>query len=96
MGGGRHPWVTPGGTHGCPPPTHGGGGHLGEVADDVGALAVHLGQEVEDEGLDVEVEGLVVQEELGQQAEVLAVDLGGVVTSCRDISRHIATYRDVA
>ena len=43
----------------------------------MGSLAVHLGQQVENEGLHVEVQRLVVQEQLGQQAEVLAVDLGG-------------------
>ena len=38
-------------------------------------LAVVLGQDVEEEGLHVIVERLVVQEELGQEAQVLAVDL---------------------
>ena len=38
-------------------------------------LLVHLRQDVEEEWLHVEVEGLVVQEELGHEAEVLAVDL---------------------
>jgi hypothetical protein len=36
---------------------------------------VALSHDVEEEGFDVIVEGLVVQEELGHQAEVLAVDL---------------------
>lgn len=43
------------------------------------AILVHLCQDVEQKRLNVEVECLVVQEELGHQAEVLAVDL--VVTA---------------
>ena len=43
------------------------------------ALLVHLRQDVEEEGLHVEVERLVVQEELGHEAEILAEDL--VVTA---------------
>ena len=46
---------------------------LAEVADEVAALGVGDGHDVEEEGLHVEVERLVVQEELGQQAQVLAV-----------------------
>ena len=46
---------------------------LAEVADEVAALGVGDGHDVEEEGLHVEVERLVVQEELGQQAEILAV-----------------------
>lgn len=49
--------------------------HLREVADNVGPLPVHLGQDVEDEGLHVKVQCLVVQEKLGQQAQVLTVNL---------------------
>lgn len=40
--------------------------HLGEVADDVRPLLVDLGQDVEDKGLHVKVQGLVVQEEFCQ------------------------------
>lgn len=39
-------------------------------------MPVHLGEDIEEEGLDVEVQGLVVEEQLGQQAQILAVDLG--------------------
>ena len=39
------------------------------------AFLVVPGEHVEEEGLHVVIEGLVVQEELGQQAEVLAVHL---------------------
>ena len=41
-------------------------------------LAVVLSQDIEEERLHVIVEGLVVEEELDQQTEVLAVDLVGV------------------
>ena len=45
------------------------------------AQLVHLCQHVEQEGLHIKVESLVVKKELGKEAEVLAVDL--VVTSVR-------------
>ena len=48
---------------------------LGEVAHDVVAAVVHLAHHVEEEGVRVVVERLVVQEELGQQAQVLGVVL---------------------
>lgn len=48
--------------------------YLGEVANEVATFAVVLGQDVEKEGLHVVVEGLVVQEQLGQQTQVLTVD----------------------
>lgn len=41
----------------------------------MGALPVHLGQDVKDEGLHIEVQCLVVQEKLGQQTQVLTVNL---------------------
>ena len=46
---------------------------LAEVPHEVRAVLVLLAQHVEEEVLDVEVKRLVVQEELGQQAQVLAV-----------------------
>ena len=42
------------------------------------ALAVVLGEHIEEEGLHVVVERLVVEEQLDEQAEVLTVDLVGV------------------
>lgn len=48
---------------------------LGEVADDVRPLPVHLGEDVEDKGLYVEVQRLVVQEQLSEQTQVLTVEL---------------------
>ena len=48
--------------------------YLGEVADEVASLAVILGQDVEKEGFHIVVEGLVIQEQLGQQTQVLTVD----------------------
>ena len=38
-------------------------------------LPVHLAENVENERLNVEVEGLVVKEQLGQEAQVLAIQL---------------------
>lgn len=46
------------------------------------ALAVVLREDVEKERLHVVVQGLVVQEQLGQQAQVLTVD-------CAHISVHL-------
>lgn len=48
--------------------------YLGEVANEVTTFAVVLGQDVEEEGLYIVVEGLMVQKQLGQQAQVLTVD----------------------
>ena len=48
---------------------------LAKVADKVGAVRVGLGEDVEEERLDVVAQRLVVEEELGEEAQVLAVDL---------------------
>ena len=48
---------------------------LREVADHVTATRIALGHDVEKERLDIVVKGLMVEEELRKQAEVLAVDL---------------------
>ena len=50
--------------------------HLGEVAHHVTAQMVRFCHDVEEERLHVVVQRLVVQEQLGQQAQILAVDLG--------------------
>ena len=47
---------------------------LGEVAKDVAATTVRLCHHVEEERLHVKIECLVLQEQFGHQAEVLAVD----------------------
>eukprot|EP00588_Corethron_pennatum_P010154 CAMPEP_0194273278 /NCGR_PEP_ID=MMETSP0169-20130528/6646_1 /TAXON_ID=218684 /ORGANISM="Corethron pennatum, Strain L29A3" /LENGTH=333 /DNA_ID=CAMNT_0039016179 /DNA_START=671 /DNA_END=1673 /DNA_ORIENTATION=- len=47
---------------------------LAEVSHDVTPRAVALRDDVEPEGVHVVVEGLVVQKELGEEAQVLAVD----------------------
>lgn len=52
--------------------------YLGEVADKMAAFAVILCQDVEKEGLHIIVQSLVVQEELGQQTQVLTVDCAHV------------------
>ena len=63
---------------------------LREVADHVRARVVHLADDVEEEGLDVVVERLVVEEELGEEAEVLAEDalVLGVDLEDRDVVRR--------
>jgi hypothetical protein len=45
---------------------------LGEVADEVAAMLVAGAHAVEEEGVDVVIEGFVVQEEFGKEAEVAA------------------------
>ena len=55
--------------------------YLREVADDVEAVGIVLSHDVEEEGVRVVVEGLVVQEQFSQQTEVLGIRLwerGGV------------------
>ena len=61
---------------------------LGEVAHQVAAHVVVDGEHVEEEGLYVVVERLVVEEQLGEEAQVLAVDL-------IDVSIHLK-YREFA
>ena len=46
---------------------------LGKVAHDVRTLLIDLGHDVEVEGIDVVVQSLVIEEELGQEAKILAV-----------------------
>lgn len=49
--------------------------HLGKVSDQVTARVVGFSHDVKEEGFNVVVQSLVVQEELGQQAQILTVDL---------------------
>ena len=51
--------------------------HLGEVSDYMKAIVVILCHDIEEEGVSVIVEGLVVQEQLCQEAQVLGIQLGG-------------------
>lgn len=51
------------------------GPYLREVSHQVAACVIGLGHHVEEEGLHVVVERLMVQEEFGQKTQVLAVDL---------------------
>lgn len=48
---------------------------FGKVADKLGTRHVGRGHDVEEEGFNIIVERLVVEEHLGEQAQVLAVDL---------------------
>lgn len=47
---------------------------LREVADDMRAVFIDLAENVEEKRLDVEVERLVVEEQLGEETEILTVD----------------------
>lgn len=49
--------------------------HLGEVAHDVEALTVILRHDVEEEGICVIVQCLMVEETLGQETQVLGITL---------------------
>ena len=49
--------------------------YLGEVSQDVAPLRVALRHDVEEKRLNVKVERLVIEEELGHQAQALAVHL---------------------
>ena len=49
--------------------------YLGEVSHEVAACVVCLSHDIEQEGLHVVVQRLVVEEQLGQQTQILAVDL---------------------
>lgn len=52
--------------------------YLREVTDEVAAFAIVLSEDVEKEGLHIIIQGLVVQEQLGQQTQVLTVDCAHV------------------
>lgn len=67
--------------------------YLGEIANDVGSLPIHFSQDVEHERLHIEVQGFVIQEELGQEAEVLAVNL--VVSPVHFIHRDVVLPIDL-
>lgn len=64
--------------------------YLGEVADKMATFAVVLGEDVKKEGLHVIVESLVVQEELGQQTQVLTVDCAHVPVNLEIRTRRSA------
>jgi hypothetical protein len=57
-------------------------------------LLVHLAKDVEDERLHVEVERLVVQEQLGEQAEVLTVQLVVQPVHLVDRQASLPVHRD--
>ena len=44
--------------------------HLGEIADNVASLCVVLAHDVEEEGVSIVVESLVIQEQLEHKAEI--------------------------
>ena len=61
---------------------------LAEVADDVKAVVVALAHHVEQERVGVVIQGLVVEEQLGQEAQILSV---GLVLAAVDLKeRNVA------
>ena len=67
---------------------------LAEVADEMRALLVVLREYVEEERLDIVVERLVVEKELGEQTQVLTIDFGRVAVHLEngEVSRRRAVY----
>ena len=63
---------------------------LGEVADNVEAVGVVLGEYVEQEGVRVVVQEFVVEEELGEQAQVLRVGLVLAAVDLEERERMLA------
>ena len=57
---------------------------FGEIANEVAALLVTLGQNIEEKRFHVVVEGFVVQEQLSQETQVLTVDLADVPVHLED------------
>lgn len=51
---------------------------LREISDEMASFAVVFRQDIEQEGLNVVVQGLVVEEQFGEEAQVLTVYLVGV------------------
>jgi hypothetical protein len=60
----------------------------------VATLAVVFGEDVEEEGLYIVIQSFVVQEQLGEKAKVLAVDLVGISIHLED--RDVATSVDLS
>lgn len=50
-------------------------GYLGEIPDEVTPRVVCLGHHVEEKRLHVIIQSFMIQEELGEETQVLAVDL---------------------
>lgn len=73
-----HTITERGAKHGCFPVQPLCNSYLGEVAHKMTALLVVPGQYVEEEWLHIVIQGLVIQEEFGQQAEVLAEEFADI------------------
>lgn len=63
---------------------------LAKVPDEPCANVIDIGDHIEEEGLDIVEKGLVVQKHLGQETEVLAVDLVLAAVDLEDGDRTIA------
>ena len=57
---------------------------LGKVSNEVTSLAIVNGQNIEEERLYIVVKRLVIKKELGQQAEVLTIDLIDIAIHFKD------------
>ena len=65
---------------------------LREISDNVGSGVVDGTYDVEPKGIDIVVQSLVVQKELGQKAEVLAVNLVVLSIDFVDTQSQLAVY----
>ena len=57
---------------------------LAEVAHQMAAFTVILGENIEQEWLNIIIQGLVIKEELHQQTQILTVDLVCVSINLKD------------
>jgi hypothetical protein len=49
--------------------------YLGEISNDMGTQLVNFAENVKEKWLNIKVEGLVIKKELGDQAQILSIDL---------------------
>ena len=63
---------------------------LGEVAHNMSTFLIDLGHDVKVERIDVVVQSLVIEEELGQEAKILAVDTVVLAVNLKDTERSLA------
>lgn len=66
---------------------------LGKIAYEVATGVVSFCHDIEEKGLNVIIQSLVVQEELCQEAQVLAVDLEGWEGLLRDDNHWLGSKR---
>ena len=66
--------------------------HLGEIANYMEAILVPFCHDVEQEGVCIVVESLVVQKEFGKQAQVLCISLWYVITCSACVCAQLYAY----